>query len=265
MLQPVGALGRRVRQTTAGVVTTLEFVGAGLRATALMPRGARGYSFGASVRQIYFTAVQAIPIVTSLAFIMGLVVVGQARAQSARLGVGSGIGDLLATVLVRDLGPLFTAIVVVGRSGTAIGAEVASYQALGELRALEALGVDPVQLLLPPRVIACSVSLAILTMFFDASALIGGMVGSRWFIAMSTDAYLRSIQLSLTAHDVFTVIARAALLGAGIGGTACYAGLKAGYAPSEIPRSATRGVVRALMFVFVATAVLTIIPLVWSR
>lgn len=264
MLQPVGALGRRVRQTTAGVVTTLEFVGAGLRATALLPRGARGYSFGASVRQVYFTAVQAIPIVTSLAFLMGLVVVGQAQAQSARFGVG-GIGDLLATVLVRDLGPLFTAIVVVGRSGTAIGAEVASYQALGELRALEALGVDPVQLLLPPRVIACSVSLAILTMFFDAAALIGGMLGSKLFIAMSSDSYWRQIQLSLTAHDVFTVIARAALLGAGIGGTACYAGLKAGYTPSDIPRSATRGVVRALMFVFVASAVITIIPLVWSR
>lgn len=265
MLQQVAWLGRVTRNFATAGLTTFEFVGASIRASASLGRGAREHAFGAAIRQVYFTAVQALPMITSLAFVVGGVVIAMARAQSQRLGIATAVGDLLSTVVVRDLGPLFTAIIVVGRSGTAMASEVASYQALGELRALEALGVDPLQLLVPPRVLACAVSLAILTITFDAVALLGGMVSSQALIQLPPGDYLSSLQNSLTPNDILTVIARAAVLGAGVAGTACYAGLSARMSPAEIPRSATRGVVYALGFVFVASAALTLIPLLWVR
>ncbi len=265
MLDSVAAVGRRTRLAGRGFVAALQFVGATLRATVALPAGARSLSFGTAVRQTYFTAVQALPIVCSLAFILGFVVIAQAQAQSVKLGVASVLGDLLATVLVRDLGPLFTAIIVVGRSGTAMATEIATYQALGELRALDALGVDTLQWLVPPRVFATAVSLAVLTLAFDALALLGGMIGSAWLAHLSPADYLRSLQDALLPGDIVAVMSKAALLGIGIACIACYAGLRARLSTAEIPRSVTRGVVYALMFVFVASAALTAIPLLWNR
>lgn len=265
MLDHVAALGRRTRHAARDSMAALQFVGATLRATVALPSGARALSFGTALRQIYFTAVQALPMVSTVALLLGLVVIAQARAQSVKLGVASVLGDLLATVLVRDLGPLFTAIIVVGRSATAIATEIATCQALGELRALDALGVDPLQLLVPPRVFAAAVSLAVLTLTFDALALLGGMIGSAWLVHLSPADYLRSVQHALLPGDVIAVMSKAALLGTGIACVACFAGLRARLSTAEIPRSVTRGVVYALVFVFIASGALTAMPLLWGR
>lgn len=257
-------LGGRARGTGVGLLEGLRFVGSCVRAFATVPRTARSLARRNVLMQVRFTAVDAMPMIAGLALLIGGLVIAQAQAQAVRFGVSEALGQLLATIIVRELGPLFAAIIVVARSGTAISSELATARVMGEVTALEALGVDPVQYMVLPRIVGSAISVALLAVYFDAIAVIGGMVVTSWLAHLPPADYLESLRMGMSASDVVIVMVKGAMFGLGTAAICCWAGLRAARNPSAIPQSVTRGVVLALVYVFSVSALFTVGQALWT-
>jgi phospholipid/cholesterol/gamma-HCH transport system permease protein len=263
-LTGLSRLGTRARSTGATTIEALRFVGSCVRALASYPRSAVRLGARHVVLQVRFTAVDALPIILGLALLIGGLVIAQAQAQAVRFGVSEALGQLLVTIIVRELGPLFAAIIVVARSGTAIASELATSRVMGEVTALESLGVDPVQYLVLPRLAGMAVSAALLALYFDAIAIVGGMVATSWLAHLPPADYLESLRLGMSATDVGVVLLKGALFGLSTAGVCSWAGLRAARTPAAIPQSVTRGVVVAMIYVFAISAIFTISQAVWT-
>ena len=215
---------------------------------------ARRHTLRTLARQVRFTIVGATPLIAVLGAVIGGVVIAQAQAFGIKFGLSKSLGDLLSTLIIRELGPLFTAIIVVGRSGTAIVTELATAQVLGEMTALEAAGLDPMQVVVLPRVLACAIGVAVLTVYFDVAALIGGLGATWWLAHLPPDDFLASLRVAVAESDLGRVLIKSLAAGAGIGTICCWSGLRAGNSPSTIPQSVTRGTVRSLGYVYILAA-----------
>ncbi len=250
--------GRAVIAAGSYVLAVATFIGYALarlrRGRRVVPRVAREVV----KRQILFTGIEAIPFTALIALLTGAVVAAQASLLS-----GSGgrdlLGTLLVTVLVRELGPLIVAFIVIGRSGAAIAAELAGMRVHRELDSLEAMGVDPFDYLVVPRMAGVVMALIGLSMAFVAMSLISG-----WIIlqAVATAAppladYASMLAVQLTGLDVAVLLAKTVVPGLLIAAIACHEGLTAAVSATDVPRAATRGVVRALSAVFLWDAGVT--------
>ena len=263
-LTGVSVIGGRARGTGATLAEGIRFVGSCGRAVAAMPGSVRRMFGRILIQQVRFTAVDAIPIIAGLALLIGGLVIAQAHAQAVRFGVSEALGQLLATIIVRELGPLFAAIIVVARSGTAIASELATSRVMGEVTALEALGVDPVQYFVIPRLVGCAISVALLAVYFDAIAILGGMGVTSWLAHLPPGDYLESLRLGMSSWDVALVILKGGMFGLGTAALCCWSGLRAARNPAAIPQSVTRGVVYSMVYVFAVTALFDLAQSLWT-
>ena len=250
----VASLGAMTRRSGWEALDIASFVGEGVRAVGQYHASARRYALRTLTRQIRFTIVGATPLVVALGAMIGGVVIAQAQAFGIKFGLSKSLGDLLSTLIIRELGPLFTAIIVVGRSGTAIVTELATAKVLGEITALESAGLDPMQVIVMPRIIACAIGVAVLTVYFDVAALVGGLGATWWLAHLPPADFLASLRVAVSESDLGRVLIKALAAGTGIGTICCWAGLRAGHSPSTIPQCVTRGTVRSLGYVFILAA-----------
>lgn len=257
------ATGRAVRSGAAYVLAIATLIGT---AVVLAAGRRRMPAVGREVvkRQILFTGVEALPFVGLIALLTGAVVAVQALLLSGAAG-RELLGTLLVTVLVRELGPLIVAFIVIGRSGAAIAAELASMRVQGELDSLEAMGVDPFDYLVVPRMAGAVAALAGLGVAFIAMSLLAG-----WLILQGAAEvppgfveYAALLAVPLSGVDAVVLLAKTAVPGLLISAIACHEGLAAAASPTEVPRAATRAVVRSLSAVFLWDALVT--ALVWLR
>lgn len=200
-----------------------------------------------------FTAVNAMGLVALLSGILSFLVISQATRELGRFGATDYIGTLIVVAIVRELGPLLTALIVVGRSGTAIAAELATNQVMGEVRALEAMGIDPKQYLVLPRFLGSLVSVFALLVLFDFVAIMAGFAAAR-FNGMPGVRYFDIVLESLRARDVWLTIFKALAFGAIVGIVPSYFGLAVRRASTEIPVAASRAVVAAMVGIFLCSA-----------
>ena len=254
LLDPIASLGARTRGTGRSALDLASFIGSGTLAVGRYLPSARRHTLRTLSRQVRFTIVGATPLIVALGALIGGVVIAQAQAFGVKFGLSKSLGDLLSTLIIRELGPLFTAIIVVGRSGTAIVTELATAQVLGEMTALEAAGLDPMQVVVLPRVLACAIGVAVLTVYFDVAALIGGLSATWWLAHLPPDDFLASLRVAVAESDLGRVLIKSLAAGAGIGTICCWSGMRAGNSPSTIPQSVTRGTVRSLGYVFILAA-----------
>lgn len=258
------AIGGSVRGRGLDAMEAVRFMGSCARAVSSMPRSVRRVFGRVLVMQVRFTAVDAMPIIAGLAMLIGALVIAQAHAQAVRLGITEFLGELLASVVVRELGPLLAAIIVVARSGTAIASELATARVMGEVTALEALGVDPVQYLVIPRLVGCAISVALLAVYFDALAIFSGLLATSWLAGLSPMDYLESLRLGMSMWDIGMVSLKGATFGLVTAGVCCWAGLRAARTAAAIPQSVTRGVVTAMVLVFTISALFSVAQAVWT-
>jgi phospholipid/cholesterol/gamma-HCH transport system permease protein len=205
------------------------------------------------VNQVWFTALQAIPIVIVLASILSYLVISQAVRELGRLNATELIGTLLVVAIVRELGPMLTAIAVAGRSGTAIAAELATNTVMGETRALEGMGIDPVQYLVLPRFVAAIVSVAGLILVFDLTAIFAGLLAAVTN-GMSRTRYFDVVLGSLTLPDVWLTIAKGVVFGVILGVVPSYHGLAVRRGPTGVPVASSRAVLGSIVLIFICSA-----------
>ncbi len=211
-------------------------------------------------RQILFTGLEATGFVSLIAVIVGVLVVVQAQYWLMRLGQAALIGPILTAVVLRELGPLLTNFVVIARSGTAISTELANMKVHGEVRTLDAMGVDPFVYLVIPRVLGVAASTFCLTILFLAVTFIGGFV-CMWLLLLGDidmGLFFGNIIGAVTVTDVFSLLAKSIVPGLLTGAICCDEGLGVGGAVTDVPIAATRGVMRSVAALFVVSLLISL-------
>jgi phospholipid/cholesterol/gamma-HCH transport system permease protein len=205
---------------------------------------------GQTKLQIRFTGQDALWLVIGTALLLGAVTLIQAFSQLSSLGAENYIGVLVVLIIIRELGPLLTAVLVIGRSSTAIAAELGAMQLNGEVDALAVHGINPYQYLLLPRWLGVLISLFVLVVFFDTAALAGGFIVAKLKHGVTFGFYMDSVRQSLSNRDFAATLLKVLLFTGAITFHACHFGLRIRRSQTEIPQAVTKTVVSALVAVF---------------
>lgn len=237
----------------------LEFVGRSAIAAGRV-LAARGRFYFREILHVLETAgVNAAPIVGLLSFLIGVVIAYQGITQLSRYGANIFVVDLVAVSVLRELGPLVTAIIVSGRTGSAFAAEIGTMKITEEIDALRVLGISPVELLVLPKFFALIIAVPLLTVFSDAMGIIGGMVMATLSGGISHTAFLDRLPDSIVMSTYLTGIAKTPVFAAIIAGIGCYQGFQVSKGADEVGRHTTIAVVQALFLVIVTDAIFSVV------
>ncbi|MEK7746186.1 MAG: ABC transporter permease, partial [Elusimicrobiota bacterium] len=205
--------------------------------------------------QTRFSGTQAMLLTGTIATILGGVSIIQSFSVLSGLA-DDLVGVFLVGLIVRELGPLVTAVVLIGRSGTAMAAELGSMRLNGEIDVLLAHRIDPLVFVVLPRMLGGIFAMLILCAVFDLMGILGGFAASMPLMDLSF-ALLRGRVLSaLTNQDLFLTAAKAVLFGGATAFISCYFGLRVQRSPTELPQAVTRAVVTCLGVVFLVDGIL---------
>jgi phospholipid/cholesterol/gamma-HCH transport system permease protein len=247
----VDRLGRSVTDNLEYTLRVLLMVYLTIRATIIDQAQGMRTIFSVVSAQIYFTGFQALPLITVLALASGGIVILQTSSNLSLLGGSEMIGNLLVAIIMRELGPLMTALVVIARSGTAVASEVGNMRANREIEALESMGINPLSYIVFPRLIGGVVSVVCLAFYYVMVALMGGFLLTRWLQDMPFSFYFDSLANALASEDAGIFILKNTFSGMIIFVVSCYQGLSVKRGPWEVPVVTTQAVVKSIIYVVV--------------
>jgi phospholipid/cholesterol/gamma-HCH transport system permease protein len=232
-----------------------SFVGFTLRVLAAMP-GALVLRAGETVRQFERVTWGSLSIVVVAGISVGLVTWLQTHRLLVPYGAQSILPSLLTVAVLVETGPMLAGLLVAGRMGAGLAAELGSMTLTEEVEARTVLGAWPVPTLVAPRVLACAVALPFLTVVLDASAILGGLGAEQMAGTLSARAFWQKALLYLHLSDVVPATVKTAVFGLLVGLIGCWTGLNADRSTEAVGRAATRGVVRSMLAVFAADVVM---------
>lgn len=244
----------------------------GLGAFALITLGVMVSKFGASSRVIHplvrahlaRAGVRLLPMTLFVAVALGLVIIGQTVSMLQRVGASQQyLGMVMVTVVVRELGPLLTALIVLSRVGAANVMELGTARALGEIEALEALGIDPIHYLVVPRVIGMACGIFALTVYLILGALLSGYL---WAflqdVPLRPGDYFTQLAGSLRVLDFVTLALKTSLFGVIIATVTCYHGLAQPLRLEEVSGATIRAVAQSVILCMLLDALFIVLYLV---
>jgi len=205
------------------------------------------------------SGVDALPIVALLSFMIGVVLAYQMGVQLRSYGANIYIVDLLGLSLLREFGPLITAIMVAGRTGSAFTAQLGIMKINEEIDALDTMGVTPAELLLLPRIIALVIVLPLLTMWADIFGVFGGMIMSNNMLDIGSMDFLRRFEQVVPLKSLLIGLVKTPVFALIIASIGCFEGMRVQGSASSIGKNTTRSVVLGIFFIIVADAIFSII------
>ena len=209
------------------------------------------------VSQAAEVGVRALPILSLITFFIGLILALQFAYELRKLGAMSQVATAVAVTVTRELGPLITAILVIGRSGSAFAAEIGTMRVTEEIDALEVMAIEPVEFLVVPKFAAMMIMMPCLTLWANAMGIVGGGVLGVTVAGFTWVRYLRSSLDALFLHDITTGLLKSVMFGVTITAVGCYEGLSTRGGAEEIGRSTTRAVVMSIFLVITVDLVFT--------
>lgn len=209
----------------------------------------------ALLKQLYFSGIQSIGPISSIAFLAGLIMVTQVSNLVGRNELLTL--QVLIWTVVRELGPLLTAIVIVGRSSSAIVSELAAMQVNGEIQSLKRMNISPVSYLVVPRMLAMILTSATLTFYFQLVAIGTGMLVTAWSIDVSLLGEVGHFFELLSFQEIIAALIKSIFFGMLVSVVPCYYGLSVKRNMTEIPIAASRAVMRCLLAVFACDGLIT--------
>ncbi len=249
LFREIDGIGRRAIEIASYTLQVLQMVYLSVRAAIYDQAQGLRTVFSVVSAQIYFTGWQAMPLVTMLALATGGIVILQSSAQLSLLGSAEMVGNLMVVIIVRELGPLVTALIVIARSGTAVASEIGNMRVNREIEALEAMGINPLSYIVFPRIVGGVISVLCLAFYFCAIALLGGFLVTRFINDMPFAFYADSLANAFTAADVGLFLAKNGFSGVIIFIIACYQGLLVQQSAHEVPQVTTKAVVNSIIYV----------------
>jgi len=214
--------------------------------------GGRKWKFSALTSQMVNIGVASLPTVGLANFLLGIVLAIQGAGQFAKLGSTDLVANLVAFSVLREIGPLITAVIVIGRSGSAITAELGTMKVAEEIEALEVMGIDPV-----PRLLAMAIMMPVLTILGEGIGLFAGWLISVCSLHLDPIFYVINSAAAVEQKDLFTGLLKAFIFGTVVGTISCYYGIQVEGGAEGVGRSTTKSVVTSLTSMLATDAVLT--------
>jgi phospholipid/cholesterol/gamma-HCH transport system permease protein len=253
-----GWVERVGRRTIAGLTEVGALFGTlrdALAADFAAGTAARRLVHGIMMAQVMFTGVQALSLVSIIGLLIGASIIIQTNMMVP--ADGELIGRVLVAVVLRELAPLITAIVVAGRSGTAIATELGNMKVNSEVLALSSLGIDPVRYVVLPRLVGCVVSVVALMIYFSMVSLTAAFALGILSSGASLSSFQQGVAGSVMPHDLALFFLKGIGLGTIVGWLSCHFGLEVKSSPTEVPQMASRAVVMSLLGCVVYNTALT--------
>jgi phospholipid/cholesterol/gamma-HCH transport system permease protein len=211
------------------------------------------------VRHVYETGITAIPIVSLIAFLISVIVAYLGAQQLARFGADIFVVDLVTISVLREMGVLLTAIIVAGRSGSAFAAEIGVMNLNEETDALRALGLNPIEVLVLPRVLALIIAMPLLTIIADAMGLAGGGLLSLLDLNIPLPQFMSRVRESLAPTTFWAGLIKAPVFAVLIAMVGTYRGMQVRESARELGRLTTVAVVQSIFMVILADALFAIL------
>lgn len=258
-LSAVGQLGEFTVRTVAATRAGLAFLGALLVVFGQGLVSVRRLRVPSIVRHVYESGLQAIPIVALIAFLISVIVAYIGAQSLAQFGGQVFVVDLVSVSVLRELAVLLTAIIVAGRSGSAYAAEIGVMQLNDEIDALGAIGVNPIEVLVLPRVIGLVIALPLLTVIADAMGIAGGAVLSWLVLDIPFNQFAVRMQEALSDTTFWAGLLKAPVFAILIAMVGTYRGLEVHGSSRELGRRTTQAVVESIFLVLLADAIFAVI------
>jgi phospholipid/cholesterol/gamma-HCH transport system permease protein len=253
-LHTVAEIGRAALITGRDIRTQIAFIGetsSALWYAVTHPHRVRWKDVWYTCEQV---GVNALPIVALISFLLGIILAFQSAVPMKQFGAEIFVADLVGLSILRELGPLMTAILLAGRSGAAFAAEIGTMKVNEELNALTTMGLDPVRFLVVTRIIAALLMMPLLCIFADLVGILGGALTMISF-NIPIGAFLREVDSLVDVKDLLAGLAKAPVFAILIAGIGCLRGLQTQTGASAVGISATRAVVSSIILLVVVDGI----------
>jgi phospholipid/cholesterol/gamma-HCH transport system permease protein len=254
----VEKIGRWVGQTTMEIHEQMVFLGAiiaSLPVSIFHPKRSR---WAETRRIVELAGANAVPIVSLMSLLLGFIIAFESARRLAEFGAQLYVANTIMVVMVRDMGPLMTAILLAGRTGSSFAAEIGTMKINEELNALKTFGLDPIPFLVVPRILAGVFVTPLLTFYSILMGVIGGVIVMLG-LGFTLPLILHQLASSVHLNDLGAGISKSAIFGVIVSAVGCWHGLRTEQGPSAVGLSTTRAVVTSLLLIIVADAVFSAI------
>jgi phospholipid/cholesterol/gamma-HCH transport system permease protein len=210
------------------------------------------------------TGVDALPIVGLISFLLGLIMAFMSAVQLQQFGANIYVASLVSLAMVRELGPIMTAIIVAGRSGSAFAAEIGTMKISEEVDALFTMGFDPTRFLVVPKIIAAVIVVPLLTLFSDVFAIAGGLVVGVFMLDLTTNAYIAQTIKTLSLFDVWWGFLKSGVFAFLIAWIGCLRGFRVRGGAAAVGEGTTSAVVSSIFLIILSDSVFAVVLRYWG-
>jgi phospholipid/cholesterol/gamma-HCH transport system permease protein len=255
----VARLGHAAEQSAAGLHFTIAYIGTLIEGLVAAVRHPRSLRWKDVVLYMARTGSEALPIVALITFLVGVIIAYQAYEMLRQFGYEIFVADTVAVSMVMELGPLMTAIIMAGRSGSAFAAEIGTMKVNEEVDALDTMGLDSTRFLVMPKFIAMLCTMPILVVFAAFCGIAGGLMIGTFVVGLPMHVYLHETVQRLTIWRAAQGLIKGECYAIVIAAVGCLRGLQTKSGAQGVGLSATSAVVSGVFLIIVVDAVLTVI------
>lgn len=217
-----------------------------------------------TIRYMQRVGVDGLPIVALISFLMGLIMAFMSSVQLQQFGANIYVASLVSLAMTRELGPIMTAIIVAGRSGSAFAAEIGTMKISEEVDALFTMGFNPVMFLVVPKLVAAAIMVPILTLFSDIFAIMGGLLVGVFMLDLTAGAYMAQTVKTLELFDVFWGVLKGGFFGVLITWIGCFRGFQVRGGAASVGQATTSAVVSSIFLIILCDSVFSVILRYWG-
>jgi len=255
----LAGIGRAAYAAADQALALLTFTGQ-IATTALnLVRHPTRIRWRAVLHNMQIGGFQALPIIGLTAFLLGVVVAYQGADQLKNYGANIYVVELVGYSMLREFGPLITAIIVAGRSGSAYAAQIGTMVVTDEIDALRTIDIDPIELLVIPKIVGLLIAMPLLTVFADITGVFGGMVMARSQLDISFYEFIDRFGREIHAKELLVGLGKSLVFAVIIAGVGCFQGFRTADSADSVGRQTTISVVQSIFLVIVVDALFSVV------
>jgi len=255
----LAVIGTEAMKLGGDATKMLEFVGSATLALVAFGRGRARFQGGDLALIIQDCGPRALPIVTLISFLVGLILAFVGAVQLRQFGAQIYVADLVGIAMATEMGAMMTAIIMAGRTGAAFAAQLGTMQVNEEIDALVTMGISPMEFLVLPRMLALVLMVPLLTLYADLMGIAGGTFVGGTMLGLSPVQYVNETIAALSMTDFVKGLIKGSVFGVLVAMAGCLRGMQCGRSSAAVGLAATSAVVTAIVFIIVSDALLTVI------
>lgn len=258
MRSAAGWTGRQVLRLAGSVGSLSLLLKNVAAATVLDPfRGRGGIRWRAGVTEMVRAGVNAVPVVGTIGLFMGIVLALQGAYQLEKFGITILTVDLVVVGMTREIGPLLTAVLVAGRSGSSITAEIGSMKVAEEVDALRSMGLSPLRFLAVPKFLSLSVMVPCLTQIANFMGMVGGALICKFVLGITVERFAERTAEALVMRDIVSGLVKSLVFANVVASIGCWYGFRVRGGGEEVGRATTASVVTSIFLILLADVIFT--------